>query len=102
MHKKTFAVFMTVAIGGILILLLSDAGRKSGNPLPQPQLTAPLIEALAPIDTAEQHFPCTIVEYNGRDESGLHAYTTECGILFYSQKRYGINDTLNIGLTKHQ
>ena len=44
------------------------------------------------IDTTEKHFDC-IVELCER-EGNQYAITTECGILFYADKRYSKGDVL--------
>jgi hypothetical protein len=51
----------------------------------------PIHESSA-IDTTEKHFDC-IVELCER-EGNQYAITTECGILFYADKRYSKGDIL--------
>ena len=47
-----------------------------------------------PIDTAEKHFDCTISEVIGNRTSPPYAYVTECGIMFYSDNVYKVNQVV--------
>lgn len=47
-----------------------------------------------PIDTVEKHFDCTIAEVIGDRTSPPYAYVTECGIMFYSDKVYKVNQVV--------
>jgi|688.fasta_scaffold570680_2 hypothetical protein len=42
----------------------------------------------------EKHFDCLVNEVIGRRKKPPYAYVTECGIMFYSDLRYEVGDTL--------
>ena len=83
-----------------LIILLSSCTEPSGNPeapyrvdsLPAPD------RVTIPHTTAEihheKHFDCWIVEKITGNRDDEDVYVTECGIAFYSDRKYAVGDTL--------
>lgn len=55
------------------------------------------------IDTTEKHFDCTIQDIEPGNEELKYMCTTECGIVFYTNSRYKIGDTIkNFKSPKHK
>ena len=56
-----------------------------------------------PIDTTEKHFDCTIQDIEPGNKELRYMCTTECGIVFYTNSRYKIGDTIkNFKSPKHK
>lgn len=82
-------------IGVILFSAWTEIQHHRHLPVPQ-ALTAPLL------DTAERHFPCTVVDTLTMPE-GSTLYLTECGVPFTSESPLHIGDTLHhFKSPKHQ
>jgi hypothetical protein len=93
----------------LLTILLVSCGEPAQSPsspykvdsLPAPDhVTIPYTTAEIP---HEKHFDCWIVEKitGNRDDEDM--YVTECGIAFYSDRKYTVGDTLkNFQSPKHK
>ena len=93
-----------------LIILLSSCTEPSGNPkapyrvdsLPAPD-NVKLNENTAEAQLEEKHFDCWVVEKITGNRHDEDMYVTECGIAFYSDKKYSVGDTLrNFQSPKHK
>jgi hypothetical protein len=55
------------------------------------------------IDTTEKHFDCTVESIEEGDTKNKYMYTTECGLVFYSNQKYKVGQTLkNFESPKHK
>jgi hypothetical protein len=55
------------------------------------------------IDTTEKHFDCTVESIEDGDAKNKYMYTTECGLVFYSNQKYKVGQTLkNFESPKHK